>query len=270
MLSPGWLCHQECPSVTCKRLNCSANICIVLIDPVYTVGARANQKAISACLSKRTATSDAYAGPSYEKILAMRKKFVTPSAVPFYRKPLLIHRGDMQYLYDHKGAKYLGMSSHSFRHHPHGTQVHFLRQTCSAALWQFLWDIVIRKHQTNLIKKALRRVSSWQESQSGAGAADEDALAHNQHLHAAENLRVRREARVETARRTWCRVPRKQRLGSQRSGDAAGATVHAEPWYFDLEKLVPRSQHEHNGTNRLFSCILLKLFLHSASSRRWW
>lgn len=71
--------------------------------------------AISACLPKRTATNDAYNGPSYEKILAMRKAFVTPSAVPFYRKPLLIHRGDMQYLYDHKGAKYLGMLSSSCR-----------------------------------------------------------------------------------------------------------------------------------------------------------
>lgn len=94
--------------VTCKQLNCSGNICIVLIDPVYTVGARANQRAISAYLPKRTA-SNGYNGPSYEKILALRKEFVTPSAVPFYRKPLLIHKGDMQYLYDHKGVKYLDM-----------------------------------------------------------------------------------------------------------------------------------------------------------------
>lgn len=92
--------------VTCKQLNGHTNICIVLIDPVYTVGAKANQRAVSAILPKRLAS---YNGPSYERILAMRKEFVTPSAVPFYRKPLLIHKGEMQFLYDHKGAKYLDM-----------------------------------------------------------------------------------------------------------------------------------------------------------------
>ncbi|CAO1403837.1 unnamed protein product [Diamesa tonsa] len=39
----------------------------------------------------------------------MRKNYLTPTAVPFYRKPLLIHKGEMQYLYDHKGARYLDM-----------------------------------------------------------------------------------------------------------------------------------------------------------------
>lgn len=86
-----------------------ANICIVLIDPVYTVGAKANQRTISDCLLKRRATNLAYNGPTYEGILALRKEFVTPSAVPYYRRPLLIHKGEMQYLYDHKGVKYLDM-----------------------------------------------------------------------------------------------------------------------------------------------------------------
>jgi hypothetical protein len=99
--------------VLCNRANSLirlSNICIVLIDPVYTVGAKVNQRAISTCLSKRFASESAsYNGPSFERILAMRKEFVTPSAVPFYRSPLLIHKGDMQYLFDHKGKRYLDM-----------------------------------------------------------------------------------------------------------------------------------------------------------------
>lgn len=80
-----------------------------LIDPVYPVGSSANQRAISAVLTKRFASDIKYNGPSYDKILSMRKQYVTPSAVPFYRKPLLIHKGEMQYLYDHQGTKYLDM-----------------------------------------------------------------------------------------------------------------------------------------------------------------
>jgi hypothetical protein len=91
------------------QLNCCTNISIVLIDPVYTVGAKANQRAIFVPLHQRAASNHSYNGPSFEKILAMRKDFVTPSAVPFYRSPLLIHKGDMQYLFDHKGVKYLDM-----------------------------------------------------------------------------------------------------------------------------------------------------------------
>jgi alanine-glyoxylate transaminase/(R)-3-amino-2-methylpropionate-pyruvate transaminase len=60
-------------------------------------------------LQKRPLTSIPYTGPSYERVLELRKQFVTPSAVPFYRKPLLIHRGEMQFLYDHKGVKYLDL-----------------------------------------------------------------------------------------------------------------------------------------------------------------
>ncbi|KAG5679691.1 hypothetical protein PVAND_009244 [Polypedilum vanderplanki] len=70
---------------------------------------KVNEKAISTLLQKCSFTSTTYNGPSYEKILELRKQFVTPSAIPFYRKPLLIHKGEMQFLYDHKGVKYLDM-----------------------------------------------------------------------------------------------------------------------------------------------------------------
>lgn len=56
------------------------------------------------------ATSDlSYNGPSYEEVLAIRKKNVTPAALTHFRQPLLIHKGEMQYLYGHNGIRYLDM-----------------------------------------------------------------------------------------------------------------------------------------------------------------
>ena len=51
----------------------------------------------------------AYNGPEYEKIVQLRKNYLNPALTTYYKKPLLIHKGEMQYLYDHKGAKYLDM-----------------------------------------------------------------------------------------------------------------------------------------------------------------
>lgn len=86
----------------------------VLIGLVCTVGTAAAGTTYQEPLTYFRQWSSAmstltYNGPSYEKILELRKEHVTPSAVPFYRKPLLIHRGEMQYLFDHKGGKYLDM-----------------------------------------------------------------------------------------------------------------------------------------------------------------
>lgn len=96
-------------------LNCTINIYIVLIDPVCSADAiiKVNERANSALLQKFRSlsgvASTTYNGPSYEDALKIRKEFVTPSAIPFYRKPLLIHKGEMQFLYDHKGVKYLDL-----------------------------------------------------------------------------------------------------------------------------------------------------------------
>lgn len=59
----------------------------------------------------KQATDDisVYRGPSYEEVLAKRKEHVTPSASTNFRSPLLIHRGEMQYLYGHNGIRYLDM-----------------------------------------------------------------------------------------------------------------------------------------------------------------
>ena len=48
-----------------------------------------------------------YAGPSYEDVLELKTRFVTPTNVQFYKKPLMIVEGSMQYLFDHEGRRYL-------------------------------------------------------------------------------------------------------------------------------------------------------------------
>ncbi|XP_055691393.1 alanine--glyoxylate aminotransferase 2, mitochondrial isoform X1 [Lutzomyia longipalpis] len=50
-----------------------------------------------------------YRGPSYERIVEIQKTRLTPNVTPYYRKPLLIHSGKMQWLFDHEGRKYLDM-----------------------------------------------------------------------------------------------------------------------------------------------------------------
>jgi alanine-glyoxylate transaminase/(R)-3-amino-2-methylpropionate-pyruvate transaminase len=49
----------------------------------------------------------AYAGPSKQEVLALRKQFVNPAIFTYYREPLMIVEGHMQYLYDETGRRYL-------------------------------------------------------------------------------------------------------------------------------------------------------------------
>jgi alanine-glyoxylate transaminase/(R)-3-amino-2-methylpropionate-pyruvate transaminase len=48
-----------------------------------------------------------YTGPPPEEILALKNRFVTPTSIPYYQKPLMIVEGSMQYLFDHTGRRYL-------------------------------------------------------------------------------------------------------------------------------------------------------------------
>ena len=50
-----------------------------------------------------------YEGPSYETVRDIRGSKLSPAMLTYYREPLLIHSGRMQYLYDHKGQEYLDM-----------------------------------------------------------------------------------------------------------------------------------------------------------------
>ncbi|XP_033157221.1 alanine--glyoxylate aminotransferase 2, mitochondrial isoform X1 [Drosophila mauritiana] len=51
----------------------------------------------------------AYDGSSYEQILKTRRNHLTPNLLAHFKKPLVIHAGHMQWLYDHEGRRYLDM-----------------------------------------------------------------------------------------------------------------------------------------------------------------
>ena len=48
-----------------------------------------------------------YDGPSRDEVLAMRREYLTPGLITYYREPLLIVEGHMQYIWDETGKQYL-------------------------------------------------------------------------------------------------------------------------------------------------------------------
>ncbi len=48
-----------------------------------------------------------YAGPSKQEVLALRKQYLTPGLVTYYRDPLMVVEGHMQWLWDETGRRYL-------------------------------------------------------------------------------------------------------------------------------------------------------------------
>ncbi|MHC5023731.1 MAG: aspartate aminotransferase family protein [Planctomycetota bacterium] len=52
-------------------------------------------------------TPPPYTGPDKRDVLAMRREFLTPALLTFYRDPVMIVDGKMQYLYDETGRRYL-------------------------------------------------------------------------------------------------------------------------------------------------------------------
>src|SRR6476660_4825300 len=50
-----------------------------------------------------------YHGPSKAEVLAMRKEYCNPAISTYYKEPLMIVEGHMQYLYDETGRRYLDL-----------------------------------------------------------------------------------------------------------------------------------------------------------------
>ncbi|TWT89906.1 5-aminovalerate aminotransferase DavT [Pseudobythopirellula maris] len=49
----------------------------------------------------------AYDGPSRDEVIALRKQYVSPGVITYYKDPLMIVEGKMQYLWDETGRRYL-------------------------------------------------------------------------------------------------------------------------------------------------------------------
>jgi alanine-glyoxylate transaminase/(R)-3-amino-2-methylpropionate-pyruvate transaminase len=48
-----------------------------------------------------------YDGPSREEVIAMRHQYVNPGVITYYKDPLMIVEGNMQYVWDDQGKRYL-------------------------------------------------------------------------------------------------------------------------------------------------------------------
>jgi alanine-glyoxylate transaminase/(R)-3-amino-2-methylpropionate-pyruvate transaminase len=75
-------------------------------------------------LPPSTFTPARYAGPSFDEVMKLRKAHLPPSLLTFYKKPLMVVQGHMQYLFDETGRRYLdgfgGIVTVSVGHcHPH-------------------------------------------------------------------------------------------------------------------------------------------------------
>jgi alanine-glyoxylate transaminase / (R)-3-amino-2-methylpropionate-pyruvate transaminase len=62
---------------------------------------------VAAALPISTHTPAPYSGPSRDQVLAMRREYLTPGLITYYREPLLVVEGHMQYLWDETGKQYL-------------------------------------------------------------------------------------------------------------------------------------------------------------------
>jgi alanine-glyoxylate transaminase/(R)-3-amino-2-methylpropionate-pyruvate transaminase len=65
-----------------------------------------------------------YSGPSADEVLALRKQFINPGVFLYYKKPIMLVEGAMQYVWDEAGKRYLdglaGIVTISVGHcHPH-------------------------------------------------------------------------------------------------------------------------------------------------------
>ena len=52
-------------------------------------------------------TPQKYSGPSAEEVLAKRKQFMNPGIFLYYKKPIMLVEGKMQYVWDENGKRYL-------------------------------------------------------------------------------------------------------------------------------------------------------------------
>ncbi len=49
----------------------------------------------------------AYDGPSKDEVLALRQEYLTPALITYYKEPLMVVEGHMQYVWDETGKRYL-------------------------------------------------------------------------------------------------------------------------------------------------------------------
>src|ERR1051326_9379453 len=90
-------------------------------DRVWSLSRRKNDNSFGQIASRQPRP---YSGPSAEQVLAKRKQFLNPGIFLYYKKPMMLVEGHMQYVWDDTGKRYLdglaGIVTISVGHcHPH-------------------------------------------------------------------------------------------------------------------------------------------------------
>src|SRR4030095_3749663 len=89
-----------------------------------TFSARTRSSLMTPTLPTTSHTPQKYVGPSAAEVLAQRKQFLNPAIFLYYKEPLMLVEGKMQYVWDDTGKRYLdglgGIVTISVGHcHPH-------------------------------------------------------------------------------------------------------------------------------------------------------
>src|SRR5713226_5961078 len=89
-----------------------------------TLEAPVSSRVTSPTLPATNHTPKPYTGPSADEVLALRKQFLNPGLFLYYKKPIMLVEGHMQYIWDDTGKRYLdglgGIVTISVGHfHPH-------------------------------------------------------------------------------------------------------------------------------------------------------
>ena len=129
-----------------------------------------------------------YEGPSYDTVRDIRGTKLSPAMLTYYREPLLIHSGKMQYLYDHKGQEYLDMFGGI------------------VTVRTFYYDRLIYICHVPGLSGPLPS-----PGKRGPDQASQHSVAHHQHLPPPKGPRVRRQAGGDPPRPSVCRLLRQQR-----------------------------------------------------------
>src|SRR6187549_396813 len=95
-----------------------------VVAPPPPAPAVAGKKLKSIALPPSSHQPQPYTGPSAEQVLALRKQYLNPGLFLYYKKPIMIVEGKMQWVWDETGKRYLdglgGIVTISVGHcHPH-------------------------------------------------------------------------------------------------------------------------------------------------------
>ena len=77
---------------------------------------------------------EAYSGPSIQQVIDLRNQYINPVVATYYKQPIMLVEGSMQYVFDHTGKRYLdafaGIATISVGHcHPY--VVHAIQEQSS-------------------------------------------------------------------------------------------------------------------------------------------